>query len=87
MIRGRGPTRGSAMLLDHTIPEEGGGGVRHHPGSSDERRHDACWTLIMDRYGKPVLSPNYGPEMPDSGCSVRKQSLDRSVTEGTYFTK
>ena len=35
----------------------------------------------MDRYGKPVLSPNYGPKMPDSGCSVRKQSLDRSVTE------
>ena len=68
------------MLLDHMIPEEGGGGVRNHPGSSDDRRHDVRWKLIMDRYGKPVLSPNYRPDIPDSGCSVRKESLDKSVT-------
>ena len=34
----------------------------------------------MNRYGKPVLSPNYRPDIPDSGRSVRKESLDRSVT-------
>ena len=34
----------------------------------------------MNRYGKPVLSPNYRPDIPDSGRSVRKVSLDRSVT-------
>ena len=38
------------MLLDHMIPEEGGGGVRNHPGSSDERKHDVCWKLVMDRW-------------------------------------
>ena len=52
-----------------------------HPGSSDERRHDVCWKFIMDRYGKPVLSPKYGPDMPDSGCSVRNHSLKKTVPE------
>ena len=69
------------MLLDHMIWEEGGGGVRNHPGSSNNTRHDVRWKLIMDRYGKPVLSPNYKPDIPDSGSSVRKESLDKFVTE------
>ena len=69
------------MLLDHMIPEEGGGGgVRNQPGSSEDRRHDVRWNLIMNRYGKPVLSPNYRPDIPGSGRPVRKESLDRSVT-------
>ena len=34
----------------------------------------------MNRYGKPVLSPNYRPDIPGSGRPVRKESLDRSVT-------
>ena len=67
------------MLLDHMIPEEGGGGVRNQPGSSENRRHDVRWNLIMNRYGKPVLSPNYRPDIPGSGRPVRKESLDRSV--------
>ena len=68
------------MLLDHMIPEEGGGGVRNQPGSSEDRRHDVRWNLIMNRYGKPVLSPHYRPDIPGSGRLVRKESLDRSVT-------
>ena len=69
------------MILDHMIPEEGGGGggVRNQPGSSENRRHDVRWKLIMNRYGKPVLSPNYRPDIPGSGRPVRKESLDRSV--------
>ena len=84
MIRGKGS---NPRISNVTRPHDpggggrGGGGVRNHPGSSDDRRHDVRWKLIMDRYGKPVLSPNYGPDMPDSGCSVRKESLDKSVTE------
>ena len=68
------------MLLDHMIREEGGG-VRNHPGPPNNTRHDVRWKLIMGRYGKPVLSPNYRTDIPDSGCSVRKESLDKFVTE------
>ena len=68
------------MLLDHMIPEEGGG-VMDHPGPSDGRTPNICWKLIKDRYGKPVLSPNYGADVPDSGCPGREQSLGKTVTE------
>ena len=54
--------------------------MRNQPGSSENRRHDVRWNLIMNRYGKPVLSPNYRPDIPGSGRPVRKKSLDRSVT-------
>ena len=54
--------------------------MRNQPGSSENRRHDVRWNLIMNRYGKPVLSPNYRPDIPGSGRPVRKESLDRSVT-------
>ena len=53
--------------------------MRNQPGSSENRRHDVRWNLIMNRYGKPVLSPNYRPDIPGSGRPVRKESLDRSV--------
>ena len=53
--------------------------MRIQPGSSETRRPDVRWNLIMNRYGKPVLSPNYRPDMPGSGRPVRKESLDRSV--------
>ena len=55
--------------------------MKDHPGSSDGRTPDVCWKLIKDRDGKPVLSPNYGPDVPDSGCPVRDQSLGKTVTE------
>ena len=61
--------------------------MRDHSGSSDGRTPDVCWKLIKDRYGKPVLSPNYGPDVPDSGCPVREQSLGKNRNRGTYFTK
>ena len=35
----------------------------------------------MDRYGKPVLSPNYKTDIPISECSVGKESLDKFVPE------
>ena len=52
------------MILDHMIPEEGGGGVRNQPGSSENRTQDVRWNIMMNRYGKPVLSPNYRPVYP-----------------------
>ena len=52
-----------------------------HPGPSDGRPPDICWTMIKDRYGKPVLSPNYGADVPDSGCPGREQSLGKIVTD------
>ena len=55
--------------------------MKDHPGSSDGRTPDVCWKLIKDLDGKPVLSPNYGPDVPDSGCPVREQSLKKTVTE------
>ena len=54
--------------------------MRNQPGSSEDGRHDVRWNLIMNRYGKPVLSPHYRPDIPGSGRLVRKESLDRSVT-------
>ena len=54
--------------------------MRNQPGFSENRRQDVRWNLIMNRYGKPVLSPNYRPDIPGSGRPVRKESLDRSVT-------
>ena len=69
------------------IPEEGGGGgVRIQPGSSETRRPDVRWNLIMNRFGKPVLSPNYRPDMPGSGRPVRKESFRQIRKSGTYFT-
>ena len=52
-----------------------------HPGSSDGRTPDICWIMIKDRYGKLVLSPNYGTDVPDSGCPGREQSLGKTVTD------
>ena len=54
--------------------------MRNQPGSSENRRHDVRWNLIMNRYGKPVLSPNYKLDTPGSGRPMRKELLDRSVT-------
>ena len=53
--------------------------MRNQPGSSENRRQDVRWNIIMNRYGKPVLSPNYRPDIPGSGRPVRKEGLDRSV--------
>ena len=80
MIRGRGS---NPRISNVTRPHDPGSGgvVRLHPGSSDGRKQDVYWKLAMDRYGKPVLSPNIGLDMPESGCSVRKQSFGGSVTE------
>ena len=52
-----------------------------HPGPSDGRTPDICWKMIRDRYGKPVLSPNYVADVPDSGCPGREQSSGKTVTE------
>ena len=80
MIRGKGS---NPRISNVTRPHDpgGGGGVRNLPLSSNNTRNDVRWKLIMGRYGKPVLSPNYRSDIPISGCSVGKESLDKFVTE------
>ena len=51
-----------------------------HPGPSDGRTPDIRWKMIKDRYGKPVLSPNDGADVPDSGCPGTEQSFGKIVT-------
>ena len=80
MIRGKGSNPRISNVTRPHDPGGGGGGEESPRGSSDDKRHDVRWNLIMNRYGKPVLSPNFRPDIPDSGRSVRKESLDRSVT-------
>ena len=53
-----------------------------HPGSSDGRTTKICWNVIKDRYGKPVLTPNCGADVTDSGCPGMVQSSRMTVTEG-----
>ena len=51
-----------------------------HPGPSDGRTPDIRWKMIKDRYGKLVLSPNDGADVPDSGCPGTEQSFGKIVT-------
>ena len=81
MIRGKGSNPRISNVNRPHDPGGGGGGVRSLPLSSKDTRNDVRWKLIMDRYGKPVLSPNYRTDTPISGCSGGKESLDKIVTE------
>ena len=80
MIRGKGSNpRISNVNRPH---DPGGGGVaRNIPLSSKDTRNDISWKLNMNRYGKPVLSPNYQTDIPTSGRSVGKRLLDKLVPE------
>ena len=53
-----------------------------HPGSLDGRTTKICWNVIKDRHGKPVLTPNCGADVTDSGCPGMVQSSRMTVTEG-----
>ena len=72
MIRGKGS---NPRISNVNRPHDpgGGGGGRNLPLSSKDTRNDVRWKLIMDRYGKPVLSPNYKTDIPISECSVSKE--------------
>ena len=59
----------------------GGGVVRNIPFSSKDTRNDISWKLNMNRYGKPVLSPNHQMDIPTSGRSVGKRLLNKLVPE------
>ena len=80
MIRGKGS---NPRISNVNRPHDpgGGGGGGNLPLSSKDTRNDVRWKLIMDRYGKPVLSPNYKTDIPISECSVGKESLDKFVPE------
>ena len=58
------------MLLDPTIPGEGGGGTVGYPvpqnGMMKPKR--LCLDIIKDRYGKPVLTPIRGAEVAKTEC-------------------
>ena len=69
------------MIIDHMIREEGGGVARDIPLPSKDTRNDISWKLNMNRYGRPVLSPNYQTDIPVSGRSVDKKLLDKLVPE------
>ena len=80
MIRGKGSNpRISNVNRPH---DPGGRGVaRNIPLSSKDTRNDISWKLNMNRYGKPVLSPNYQTDIHISGRSVDKKLLDKLVPE------
>ena len=68
------------MIIDHMIREEGGV-TRDIPLPSKDTRNDISWKLIMNRYGRPVLSPNYQTDIHVSERSVDKELLDKLVPE------
>ena len=75
------------MLLDPTIPEEGG--MIGHPGSLDGRttKEKTCWNVIKDRYGKPVLIPFCGADVTESGCPGMVKIIEDVRDGGTYSTE
>ena len=80
MIRGKGSN--PRISNDNRPHDPGGGGVaRNIPLSSKVTRNDISWKLNMNRYGKPVLSPNYQTDIPILGRSVDKKLLDKLVPE------
>ena len=83
MIRGKGPNpRISNDNRPHDPGGGGGGGVaRDIPLPSKDTRNDISWKLNMNRYGRPVLSPNYQTDIPILGRSVDKKLLDKLVPE------
>ena len=80
MIRGKGS---NPRISNANRPHDPGGGgvVRNTPFSSKDTRNDIKWKLNMNRYGKPVLSPNHQMDIPTSGRSVGKRLLNRLVPE------
>ena len=80
MIRGKGSN--PRISNDNRSHDPGGGGVaRDIPLPSKDTRNDISWKLNMNRYGRPVLSPNYQTDIPVSGRSVDKKLLDKLVPE------
>ena len=80
MIRGKGSN--PRISNDNRPHDPGGGGVpRDIPLPSKDTRNDISWKLNMNRYGRPVLSPNYQTDIPVSGRSVDKKLLDKLVPE------
>ena len=55
--------------------------TRDIPLPSKDTRNDISWKLIMNRYGRPVLSPNYQTDIHVSERSVDKELLDKMVPE------
>ena len=55
--------------------------TRDIPLPSKDTRNDISWKLIMNRYGRPVLSPNYQTDIHVSERSVDKELLDKLVPE------
>ena len=80
MIRGKGSN--PRISNDNRPHDPGGGGVtRDIPLPSKDTRNDTNWKLNMNRYGRPVLSPNYQTDIPISGRSVDKKLLNKLVPE------
>ena len=55
--------------------------MRDIPLPSKDTRNDISWKLNMNRYGRPVLSPNYQTDIHVSERSVDKKLLDKLVPE------
>ena len=55
--------------------------MRDFPLPSKDTRNDISWKLKMNRYGRPVLSPNYQTDIHVSERSVNKKLLDKLVPE------
>ena len=55
--------------------------TRDIPLPSKDTRNDISWKLNMNRYGRPVLSPNYQTDIHVSERSVDKKLLDKLVPE------
>ena len=80
MIRGKGSN--PRISNDNRPHDPGGGGVaRDITLPSKDTRNDISWKLNMNRYGRPVLSPNYQTDIHVSERSVDKKLLDKLVPE------
>ena len=55
--------------------------MRNFPLPSNDTKNDISWKLKMNRYGRPVLTPNYQTDIHVSGRSVTKKLLDKLVPE------
>ena len=72
------------MLLDPTIPVEGGGGMAGYPVSVNGRTtaRKSSWEIVKGRYGKPVLTPIWGTDVTESGYTDVVKRPILTATEG-----
>ena len=71
------------MLLDPTIPVEGGGMIGYPvPLNGMTNQKKMCLSIIKDRYGKPVLTPIQGADVAKTKCVEVVQRTMMTAAKG-----